>query len=221
MHIRATTVFLLSAVIILAARGADEEPAPKTNMREVLRARMAEDAKKQAANPAPANAAAKAAKTEAPETAASALPAPAKPTTAPAPTNDKPGAEKSPTAKSAAQQPATVLPKVEVKKGRITELDQKLAKQDEAIAREKKNTKSSEVDLALNDSKVAKPLSIFGGDSAQFRKRVASERVELMEMEKEIIEAMARTKVKKDRDELQKQLDEIRAMRRDLDKSLR
>jgi len=43
----------------------------------------------------------------------------------------------------------TVLPKVEVKKDRITVLDQKLAKQEQDIARERKNLKPTEVDTAL------------------------------------------------------------------------
>lgn len=121
----------------------------------------------------------------------------------------------------AARETPTIMPKVEVKKGRITELDQKLAKQEQDIARERKNLKSSEVDSALNDAKVARPLAIFGGESAQFRRRVASERVELMEAEKDLIEAIARAKSKKEKEELQKQLDELKAVRRELEKSLR
>jgi hypothetical protein len=197
VRFRLITVSLFVAVSGL--RAAEEEAAPKTKMREVLRARMAEDAKKQTAAPV----APKAAKEEKPATA---------PATAPA---------KETVTKAAPQPPATVLPKVEVKRDRITVLDQKLAKQEEDIAREKKNTQPSEVDLALNDSKIAKPLSIFGGESAQFRKRVASERVELMEAEKDIIEAIARAKTKKEKEELQKQLDELRAVRRELEKTAR
>ena len=197
---------LLAASILLVApclRAADEEPAPKTRMRDVLRARVAEDAKKKPASTAPA---AKSEKDEPKPATAPASPAPASKDTA---------------AKAAAQPPATVLPKVEVKRDRITVLDQQLAKQEQDIAREKKNTQVSEVDLALNDSKVAKPLAIFGGESAQFRKRVSSERVELMEAEKDIIEAIARAKTKKEKEELQKQLDELRTVRRELEKSLR
>ena len=82
-------------------------------------------------------------------------------------------------------------------------------------------TARREVDLALNDSKIAKPLSIFGGESAQFRQRVASERVELMESEKDLIEAIARAKTKQEKEELQKQLDELRKFRRELEKSLK
>ena len=211
MNFRLLASLLCCASLTAASRAADEDPAPKTNMKEVLRARAAEEAKKQPAAPAPAKSDKPVAPAEAP--APTTPPAePAKPAAAPA---------KDAAPAKTAQQPATVLPKVEVKKGRITVLDQQLAKQDEEIAREKKNMKSSEVDLALNDSKVAKPLSIFGGESAQFRKRVASERVELMEAEKDVMEAMARAKTKKEKEELQKQLDELRAMRRELDKSLR
>lgn len=114
-----------------------------------------------------------------------------------------------------------MLPQVEVKKGRITELDLQIAKQERDIAREQQNTKPSEVDLALNDTKFARPLAIFGGESAQFRKRVASERVELMEAEKDILEAMKLAKTKAEKDKLQKELDELRAVRRELEKSLR
>lgn len=89
------------------------------------------------------------------------------------------------------------------------------------IARERKNLKVSEVDSALNDSRIARPLSIFGGDSAQFRQGVASERVELMEAEKDLIEAIAFAKTKEEKAGLQKQLNELKAMRRELDRSMR
>ena len=212
MNFRLLASLLCCASLTAASRAADEDPAPKTNMKEVLRARAAEEAKKQPTAPT-------AAKSDKPAAPAAEAPAPATRPAEPAKPAAAPAKEAAPV--KTAQQPATVLPKVEVKKGRITVLDQQLAKQDEEIAREKKNMKSSEVDLALNDSKVAKPLSIFGGESAQFRKRVASERVELMEAEKDVMEAMARAKTKKEKEELQKQLDELRAMRRELDKSLR
>jgi hypothetical protein len=202
-------------LVLLAApcgmlRAADEPEADtKPRMKDVLRARMAEEANKKPAPAQPAPAQAAAATEQKPDKA----PAPAKPT-APAPKEEKPSTK-------TADQPATVLPKVEVKKGRITELDQQIAKQEQEIAREKKNIKPTETDLALNDSKIAKPLSIFGGESAQFRKRVASERVELMEAEKDILEAMKLARTKEEKAKLQKELDELRAIRRDLEKSLR
>ena len=208
------------SLLTLGTRAAEED-APKSSAREALKARIAEDAKKAEAKKKSAPATVSTTETPAPttEAAAKATPATAQPgastpaAQAPSPTKDSAAKTK--------QEPATVLPKVEVKKGRITELDHQLAKQEQDIEREKKNLKSSELDTALNDAKVAKPMAIFGGDSTQYRKHVASERVELMEAEKDILEAMARTKSKEEKAKLQKQLDEIRAMRRELDKTLR
>src|SRR5207248_8352978 len=70
--------------------------------------------------------------------------------------------------------PPTVLPKVEVKKPRITVLDHELAEEEKQIAREKKNAKPTELDKALNDSKVSKTLSIFGGNSDRKSTRLNS-----------------------------------------------
>lgn len=207
------TRLLLAFVLAVAARAADEPEAPRPSAREILRARVAEDAKKKgpAVKSAPVQPVSKAAPAQAPATPATATKeeAPAQPIPAPA--------NKTATGKD----PATVLPKVEVKKERLTILDVEIAKQEEAIARERKNVKTTEADLALNDMKVAKPLAIFGGESAQFRKRVAAERVELMEAEKDILEAMKRARTREEKAELQKQLDELRTARRELDKTLR
>ena len=205
MKLRPLTFAFVAVLAGTVARAADE---PETNPtpRELLRAKIAKDAKKKSAAPA--------AKSAAPIAASS----PTTPTpTAPPPPNESAKAEVAKTAKEA----ATVLPKVEVKKERITVLDVEIAKQEEAIARERKNLKPSETDLALNDSAIAKPLAIFGGESVQFRKRVASERVELMEAEKDILEAMKRARTKEEKALLQKQVDELRAVRRELEKTLR
>lgn len=206
---RALSLTVLAASLPLVTMAAEEPEAPKTSMKSILKARIAEDARKAEAR-SPGTKKAPAAN---PGTAPVANPAAATATTPPpAPI---------PSRKDTARESATVLPKVEVKKSRITVLDQQLAKQEEDIARERKNLKASEVDVALNDSKIAAPLAIFGGESSQFRQRVASERVQLMEAEKDIIEAMARARTKQERAELQKQLDEIRGFRRELDKTLR
>ncbi len=199
MNPRPFAALLLAVSLPLAAA----EDAPKSSAREALRARLAEDAKKSE----PAKAAAPGEKKS--ETAAKSESPPAKAAT-PAAANA-----------SAAKEQATVLPKVEVRRERITELDVQIAKQEQDIARERKHTKTSELDGALNDAKIARPLSIFGGDSTQFRKGVASERVSLMEAEKDLLEAMKTAKTKEEKASLQKQLDEIRAMRRELDKTMR
>lgn len=195
MPSRLLALLTLAAAVPLAAA----EEAPKSGARDALRARIAEDARKaETAKPAapPADQKKEPAKAAAPASAPQA-------------------------AATAAKEQPTVLPKVEVRKERITELDVQIAKQEQDIARERKNTKTSELDGAFNDAKIARPLAIFGGDSTQFRKGVASERVSLMEAEKDILEAMKTAKTKEEKASLQKQLDEIRAMRRELDRTMR
>jgi hypothetical protein len=183
-------------------------------MKEALRARLAEDARK--APPAKKNVA---------PTAAT----PVNPTGPAAKAAESSAApeEQSPVATSTESPPAkaTQLPKVEVKKGKYSARDHQLAldlhAQDKAIERERKLLQTTETDLALNDAKVAKPLAIFGGESAQFRKRVAAERLELLEAEKDIIEQIAIAQAPEQKKLLQTQLDQLREMRRQLDQSLR
>jgi hypothetical protein len=184
--------------------------APRAH--DLLRARLAEEAKPGAAKPnAPVA-------TEPPksETARAIVEGRDKPAAAPAASTASGS-----TAEEVRKQPAEVLPKVEVKKRRITVLDQQLAKEDQLIAREKQNTKPGELDKALNDSKIATPLSIFGGESSQFRSQVSKQRVALMEDEKDLLEAIAHAKTKAEKAELQKQLDALRAERRELERALR
>jgi hypothetical protein len=181
------------------------EPKPATE--EMIRARLLEHTKLKAAA----------------KSAAQATPSPA-----PAPIEKSPVAiaatapaaapEKMDAAKTQAQ-PAAVLPRVEVSKPRITILEHQLQEQEREIDREKKLTKSTDLDKALNGP--AMNVSILGGESTKYRTTVASERVSLMESEKDIIEAIAHAKTKEEKAELQKELVEIKAMRRDLEKALR
>jgi hypothetical protein len=195
-------LFLLATVPVLPGA---EEPAPKSAAKEALRARMAEGAR---TTPVPAKA----------------VPAPGAPvSTAPTtPTSSYPAP--APAASAAPEAPA-VLPQVEVRKGKFSERDYRLAQelnqQEQAIERERRNLKSTETDRALNDAQVSRTLSIFGGNSAAFRQRVASERVELLEAEKDLIEQIAIAQQPEEKKALQRQLDELRAMRRQLDQSLR
>lgn len=193
-----------------------EDPAGAPTAKDMLRARLAEESKippGKAGTPTAAPPITDTAKAVADGTDKNPLLAPtAQPMPADTGTATKAEAKK---------QPATVLPKVEVKKSRITVLDQQLAKQDELIAREKKNTKPSELDKALNDERIARPLSILGGESTQVRKQISSQRVSLMEDEKDLIEAIAQAKTKAEKEELQKQLDALRAERRELERAMR
>ena len=214
---KAALVLALPLAASLASAQTPPEPTepPRSSVREALRARAAEDAKKaptaKPAASAPANRPPAASTTPAaPSAAAAAL---------------SESGESAVTRTEGEKSTTTVLPKMEVRKGKFSERDYKLAqdlhKQDQEIEREKRNLKISEIDAALNNSKVSAALSVFGGESAQYRKRVAAERLELLEAEKDIIEQIAIAQKPEEKQILQKQLDELREMRRQLDKSLR
>jgi hypothetical protein len=222
ISIRAMKTLVLStaclALCLTAGAFAADDAGGKSHMRDVLKARLAEDAKKKA--PQPARSSPSTAQGATTEKAAPPAETPTPPVLAlntPIPTSTAGSAKNSPSK----DEPATVLPQVEVRKSRITELDRQLYEQEKEIAREKKNTQPTELDKALNDSKVAKSFSIFGGESNQYRANVAKERVSLMEEEKVLLEAIARARTKDEKQDLQKQVDEIRTMRRQLEKSLK
>lgn len=180
---------------------------------------MLEDAKRKAAEAAAKPAPAAPAKPEADAKAATPAAKPTVDSATPPPATDAARA-KAAAAKTAAE-PPTVLPKVMVNKPRITVLDQQIAEQDKDIAREKQNAKATELDKALNDPKVSKALSILGGKSSEYHETVAQERVKIMEDERDILEQMKLVKTKAEKEDLQKQLDELRAYRRALEQNLR
>lgn len=217
MNTRLIRLLLLS--LGAAAVSAADEKDTKVTSRDVLRARILEEnARKQAAAGAPAPATAPDDKNATP--VASQSPAEAK-KPASAAAGKAPKAVANEATATAKQQPATVLPKVEVNRSRINEIDGKIIEQEREIAHEKINTKPTEIDKALNSPKVAKALSIFGGESSSQRATVASERVKIMEEERDLLETMKAAKTKEEKAELQKELEALRAYRRELEKSLR
>jgi hypothetical protein len=217
MNRRLLPATILCACIIASATfGADDQPpAPKKQAtKEEIQARLAEHARKHALG-----------ENATPTTAAtSKTPAAPSPTAAPVATAAPAGAGTTApgtgTFAPAAPEPPNVLPKVEVRKGRVTELDRQLEKQNQEIAREKKNTKPTALDATLNGSKVSSALAIFGGQSSDDRSTVAKERVAMMEEERDMIEAIAQATTKEEKAELQKTLESMREMRRELEKSL-
>ncbi|MBK8859048.1 MAG: hypothetical protein IPN11_15615 [Opitutaceae bacterium] len=110
---------------------------------------------------------------------------------------------------------------MEVRNSRITEIDLQIRKLEKDIARERKKMKSSDLDVSLNDAKTTKKFSLFGGKSTEQRESVAAERVQLMEAERDIMEAMKLPKTKAELALLQKQIDDLRMVRRDLDLATR
>lgn len=207
-----SVIIALFTVLALGSHAAESASAQEKTLTpaEAAKARMRAEAKK-AASPGTAPATAGATKQGAATNESTAAP---KETLA----STKGGEKKQ---EKEVPPPPTVMPKVEVRNSRITELDQKIAKQEQAIAREKENTKSTETDRALNDPKVSRIFSLFGGESSEHRAGIAQERVSLMEAEKDILEAMKTARTKEEKAELQKQLDELKAYRRELEKSLR
>jgi hypothetical protein len=119
----------------------------------------------------------------------------------------------------AKQEPTMLLPRVEVNKSRITELAIALHEKDVEIAREKKNIKSTPLDDSLNDTEVSHKLAILGGSSAEDRSRLAEERVSLLEAERDLIEQIYNARTPEERDQLQKQMDDLKTMRRQLERS--
>ena len=210
-------ITLFIACLTVSALAEDNNSA-NTTTTEATRALLREDAKikaAQAAVPAtPIPTTTAPAKSDKPDASVAATPSSTPPPSPPAVPLPKAEAK---TAKPA--EPATMLPAVEVNRSKINEINREIHEEDLAIAREKKNTKSTELDKALNDPKISIP--ILGGQSTQYRETVASERVSLMQDEKDILEEMKLAKTKEEKAELQKELDEIKAMRRDLEKNLR
>ncbi len=203
---------LLSAALSLSGRAAND--TSKSSLSDAIKARAAEDAKSTSSRPTgPA---------KSPAAEAAAHPAPPAPTTpaAKADTNAKKPVSAEEAAK-AKEQDATVLDPVEVRKRKMTEFEQQTRDQEAAMIREKKNTTPTEMDKALNDSKISKVFAIFGGQSGEQRANIAKERVSMMEEEKDLIEAIAHAKTKEEKQTLQKQLEDLRKMRRELEKALR
>jgi hypothetical protein len=205
---RLATRFFLLAVVAGGLRAADE-PVTKADISDAIKTRIAEEAKQGRTKPVGP------ARTQAAEEIAHPAPAPAA-TAAPAKaTVSTAEAEK------AREQAPTVLDPVEVQKRKLSEFERDVHKQEADIIREKKNTQPTEMDKALNNPAVSKALALFGGQSSQQRANLASERVSMMEDEKDIIEAIRNAKTKEEKAELKKQLEDLKTMRRELEKSLK
>lgn len=208
---------LLSLVIAASAAHAAEKEAKKQATDEEILARLRDHAlKKRAARAAPTTSTAAPAAPAESVAASIAQNPPAKEVaeSSPAKSNTAPKKENP-------EEDTTVLPEIQVRKDRITELDRQVAKQNREIRREKQNTKPTPLDETLNGPKTSKWLAIFGGQSSEDRANIASERVAMMEDERDLLEAIAQTEDPEEKALLQRTLDAMRAMRRDLEAALR
>ena len=130
---------------------------------------------------------------------------------------DEPAKPPAPPGAKAANQEPIVLPTIQVTAGRIREIDKAIGRLDKQIAREKKKVKSTELDRALNNRKVATTAAIFGGNSADHLSAVAATRVSLMETERAVLEAMKRPVTEAALSALETELEQLRITRRNLD----
>jgi len=203
MSSRFSRFLLLSLGVTLAGSVLGETAEEKAAHEERVRARLAEHAHRKATQAAAKAEAIPAAKV--PPAAAGA------PATTPAD-----GA-----APAAKPEEVTTLPSIEVRNSRVTELDLQIRKLEKDIAREQKKMKSSDLDQSLNDAKSSRKFALFGGKSTEQRESVAAERVSLMEAERDILEAMKLNKTAAELALLQKQIDDLRTVRRNLDLELR
>jgi len=148
------------------------------------------------------------------------LRAAADPAPAPAPGKEtaKPAEPTKPAVAPAPDEKPVELPKFEVLgASQVHAIDVELKKLDKMIAREKKNVKSSELDKAFNNAELSKAATIFGGNSAEHLSAVAATRVSLLEAERDVLEAMKRPATLEARAEMEKELDQLRTTRRNLD----
>jgi hypothetical protein len=222
MNARLLIPALLAAGCAASTFAADEAVAKKPTRNEAMRAQMVEDAKQQAAKPAsPLSVppAAPAKKADAATPAAKSSPSPAPGGAKPATDDEKDLSPPPTTVAKAANDPATVLPKIEVNRSKLHPLARELYEKEKEIAREKPLTKPTEWDKALNHPKLSVPL--FGGQSTAARASVAAERTALLEAEGDLIEEIGRARTKEQQAELRKQLDELKKVRRELEHAIR
>lgn len=125
------------------------------------------------------------------------------------------------TATEESDEAVTMMQEITVSSSRISELDLEIKKLDRKIERAKKRVKPSELDSSLNSDKTPKALLIFGGKTAGQRQAAEAERLNLMETERDILEAMKHVRTHQQEQELQKQLNAFRTMQVQLDEELR
>jgi hypothetical protein len=116
-----------------------------------------------------------------------------------------------------ARQEVIELPKIQVTTQRAKSIDKEIKRLDKLIARERKKIKSTDLDKALNNDKVARAAAIFGGNSADHMSAVAASRVMLLEQERDVLEAMKRPATLEELDLFEAQIQELRTTRRNLD----
>lgn len=125
----------------------------------------------------------------------------------------------SPAAPAQPAAPAEVLalPKIQVTAQRIKSIDKDIKRLDRMIARETAKVKSSDLDKALNHDKLVRAAALFGGNTAGHLSAVAATRVALLENERDVMEAMKRPTTLAELAIMEKEIEQLRETRRNLD----
>lgn len=113
------------------------------------------------------------------------------------------------------------MPVFTVTTQRLREIDVTIKKLEKQIKSEQKLLEKSNLDDALNNEKVSKAASLFGGKSTVQRASVAAVRIESMEKELQLLETLRTPLTKSDRDLIEKLVEDQRTYRRSLDEALR
>ena len=109
------------------------------------------------------------------------------------------------------------LPKMEVTAQRVKKIDKQIKRLDKLIAREEKKVKSSDLDKALNHDKLVRAAAIFGGNTSDHLSAIAATRVALLENERDVLEAMKRPTTLAELAMMEKEIEQLRETRRNLD----
>lgn len=109
------------------------------------------------------------------------------------------------------------LPKIQITTQRAKQIDKEIHRLDKLIIRERKKVKATDLDKVLNNESVARAAAIFGGNSSDHLSAVAASRVTILEAERDLLEAMKRPATLDELAMMEKQIEELRITRRNLD----
>jgi len=116
---------------------------------------------------------------------------------------------------------ATVLPVFPVSASRLKQIDVQINRLEKQITREAKLLDKSDLDDTLNNETVSGAAALFGGKSTVQRESVAAVRIESMQKELQLLEALRTPLTNDDRALIEKLIEDQQVYRRNLDEALR
>jgi len=113
--------------------------------------------------------------------------------------------------------PTVVLPEFQVTGGRLRAIENKIKRVEKQIKREKKALARNPVNETINSDKLAQAAMVFGGNSASHLAALAAARIESLEKELSMLETLRTPLTAEQRTLLEKEIEEQRRYRRELD----